>query len=90
MPVNGRTCYSPVVRVRWRCFEALLLANIEWLNNFLTGLSPVQRLILENIHRDGVLRSQAARSTVGSHTPPSTALSRCSAVVEFYVKTESS
>ena len=60
MPVNGRTCYFAGGPSQVEVLRSTVVGEHRMAQQLPIGLSPVQRLILENIHRDGVPRSQAA------------------------------
>jgi DNA-binding MarR family transcriptional regulator len=59
MPVNGRTCYFAGGPSQVEVLRSTIVGEQRMAQQLPIGLSLVQRLILENIERDGVPRSQA-------------------------------
>jgi len=59
MPVNGRTCYFVGAPSQIEELRGMKLGEQAAANALPIGLSLVQRLILENIDKEGVPRSQA-------------------------------
>jgi len=59
MPVNGRTCYFAGAPSQIEELRGMKLGEQAAANALPIGLSLVQRLILENIDKEGVPRSQA-------------------------------
>ncbi len=60
MPVNGRTCYFAGGPSQVEVLRSKVVGEERMAQQLPIGLSPVQRLIIENIDREGVPRSQAA------------------------------
>ena len=60
LPVNGRTCYFAGGPSQVEVLRSKVVGEERMAQQLPIGLSPVQRLILENIDREGVPRSQAA------------------------------
>jgi predicted transcriptional regulator len=60
MPVNGRTCYFAGGPSQVEVLRSKVVGEERMAQQLPIGLSPVQRMILENIDREGVPRSQAA------------------------------
>lgn len=59
MPVNGRTCYFAGAPSQVEELRGMKIGEQAAANALPIGLSLVQRLILENIDKEGVPRSQA-------------------------------
>ena len=59
LPVNGRTCYFAGGPSQVEVLRSKVVGEERMAQQLPIGLSPVQRLILENIDREGVPRSQA-------------------------------
>jgi DNA-binding transcriptional ArsR family regulator len=59
MHVNGRTCYFAGGPSQVEVLRSKVVGEERMAQQLPIGLSPVQRLILENIEREGVPRSQA-------------------------------
>ena len=60
MPVNGRTCYFAGWPSQVEVLRSKVVGEERMAQQLPIGLSPVQRMIIENIDREGVPRSQAA------------------------------
>lgn len=60
MPVNGRTCYFAGGPSQVEVLRSKVVGEERMAQQLPIGLSPVQRMIIENIDREGVPRSQAA------------------------------
>ncbi|RJU98245.1 MAG: MarR family transcriptional regulator [Candidatus Poseidoniales archaeon] len=60
MPVNGRTCYFAGGPRQVEVLRSKVVGEERMAQQLPIGLSPVQRMVLENIEREGVPRSQAA------------------------------
>jgi predicted transcriptional regulator len=59
MPVNGRTCYFAGGPSQVEVLRSTIVGEERMAQQLPIGLSPVQRMIIENIDREGVPRSQA-------------------------------
>ncbi|MCH1616683.1 MAG: helix-turn-helix domain-containing protein [Candidatus Poseidonia sp.] len=59
IPVNGRTCYFAGGPSQVEVLRSKVVGEERMAQQLPIGLSPVQRMILENIEREGVPRSQA-------------------------------
>ncbi len=59
LPVNGRTCYFAGGPSQVEVLRSKVVGEERMAQQLPIGLSPVQRMILENIDREGVPRSQA-------------------------------
>ncbi|MDA8759607.1 winged helix-turn-helix transcriptional regulator [Candidatus Poseidonia alphae] len=59
LPVNGRTCYFAGAPSQIEVLRSTVIGEERMAQSLPIGLSLVQRLILENIEREGVPRSQA-------------------------------
>jgi predicted transcriptional regulator len=59
LPVNGRTCYFAGGPSQVEVLRSKVVGEERMAQQLPIGLSPVQRLILENLDREGVPRSQA-------------------------------
>ncbi|MCH1540361.1 MAG: winged helix-turn-helix transcriptional regulator [Candidatus Poseidonia sp.] len=59
LPVNGRTCYFAGAPSQVELLRSTVVGEERVAQSLPIGLSLVQRLILENLERDGVPRSQA-------------------------------
>jgi len=59
LPVNGRTCYFAGGPSQVEVLRSKIVGEERMAQQLPIGLSPVQRLILENIDREGAPRSQA-------------------------------
>ena len=59
MPVNGRTCYFAGAPSQIEELRSMNIGDQAAANALPIGLSLVQRLILENVDKEGVPRSQA-------------------------------
>ena len=60
LPVNGRTCYFAGGPSQVEVLRSKVVGEERMAQQLPIGLSPVQRMILESIDREGVPRSQAA------------------------------
>lgn len=60
LPVNGRTCYFAGGPSQVEVLRSKVVGEERMAQQLPIGLSPVQRMILENIEREGTPRSQAA------------------------------
>lgn len=60
MPVNGRTCYFAGGPSQVEVLRSKVVGEERMAQQLPIGLSSVQRMIIENIDREGVPRSQAA------------------------------
>lgn len=59
MPVNGRTCYFAGGPSQVEVLRSTTVGEERMAQQLPIGLSPVQRMVIENIDREGVPRSQA-------------------------------
>jgi predicted transcriptional regulator len=59
MPVNGRTCYFAGGPSQVEVLRSTIVGEERMAQQLPIGLSPVQRMVIENIDREGVPRSQA-------------------------------
>ena len=59
MPVNGRTCFFAGGPSQIEVLRSKIVGEDRMAQQLPIGLSPVQRLILENIDKEGVPRSQS-------------------------------
>ena len=59
LPVNGRTCYFAGGPSQVEVLRSTVVGENRMAQQLPIGLSPVQRMILENIDREGIPRSQA-------------------------------
>ena len=59
LPVNGRTCYFAGGPSQVEVLRSTVVGEDRMAQQLPIGLSPVQRMILENIDREGIPRSQA-------------------------------
>jgi len=59
LPVNGRTCYFAGGPSQVEVLRSTVVGEGRMAQQLPIGLSPVQRMVLENIDREGIPRSQA-------------------------------
>jgi predicted transcriptional regulator len=59
LPVNGRTCYFAGGPSQVEVLRSTVVGENRMAQQLPIGLSPVQRMILENLDREGIPRSQA-------------------------------
>ena len=59
MPVNGRTCYFPGAPSQVEILKGIAVSEQKAASSLPIGLSLVQRLIIEDIVKEGTPRSQA-------------------------------
>ena len=85
MPVNGRTCYFAGGPSQVEVLRSKVVGEERMAQQLPIGLSPVQRMILENIDREGVpVHKLNWHEGLVAPEPPFTVRSRCFAGEVFW------